>query len=108
MREYNDIVLLEAFSPNEIRNKILSSEVFFSKFYERNRQDELRELKIHLENAKHSGLFIDGGEMAVNILSKHDGDIISIFAGRNKTYFFKLYIDKGKQKTICYILINRS
>ncbi|MFE8146337.1 hypothetical protein RBA69_03690 [Brenneria goodwinii] len=107
MKEFNELSLLEEFSPNEIKNEVFSSELLFSKFYQRNKDDELRELKIHIENAKDTGLSIVGGEVSVNALSKLNSETISILAGKNKLYFFKLYISKESQKLICFILIKR-
>ncbi|KGT94592.1 hypothetical protein NG99_08235 [Erwinia typographi] len=107
MNEPREISLLKIFSPSEIRNEIFSSKIAFSKNHQRNKNEELRELKIHLDNANYSGLLIDGGESSINVLSKFKGDAISILAGRNDNYFFKLYINEDMEKAICFILIKR-
>jgi len=107
MKDSNDMSLLKKLSPNEIKDKIFSSEIKFSKYYERNKDEELRELKIHINNASYTGLSIDGGNSSVRILTEFEDEVINIFAGRNSFYFFKLYINKDVEKVICFILIKR-
>ncbi|MGL4757325.1 MAG: hypothetical protein ACRCXB_33650 [Aeromonadaceae bacterium] len=94
--------------PKEIRENILCSKLIFSKEYTRSKADELRELNIHLENAKFSGVSIIGGENAVNALQEITDEFIHIFAGKNKFYFFKLYISKSKHGIASFIMIKRN
>lgn len=99
--------LSEVSLPQDIRSKIESSKLLFSKSYKRNRCDELHELVIHVENSKASGITIFGGSEAIEKLKKSVANVISIYAGKNNKYFFKVYIDKENDDDSCYILIER-
>ncbi|QGY29692.1 hypothetical protein [Pantoea cypripedii] len=107
MKHSNDISLLKKFTPNEIKSEVFSSEITFFKYYQRNKSEELRELIIHIDNANYSGLFINGGDSSVRILTEFTGETIGILAGRNSVYFFKLYINENVGELISFILIKR-
>ncbi|VYU71814.1 hypothetical protein [Metakosakonia massiliensis] len=107
MKNDINIALLEKFIPDEIKNEIISYEVFFLKYYKRDKEGELRELRIHMENSQETGLIIEGGNNSINVLSSLNDNVINILAGKNKYYFFKLYIDEHENQTVCYIKIRR-
>ncbi|EOA4404565.1 hypothetical protein ACTWBQ_001988 [Citrobacter amalonaticus] len=93
--------------PLDIKNKIESSNLLFSKYYERDKSEELRELIVHVENAKASGVTILGCDEAIDKLGNLSTNTINIFAGKNKEYFFKIYIDKRKNDNVFFVLIKR-
>jgi hypothetical protein len=107
MKDYKTLLLSRNHLPISIRNGILSSELLFSKYYKRNKNDELRELIIHIENSKFSGITICGGEDSLNKMKLLADEFIYIFAGRNKFCFFKLYIKNNTEELISFILIKR-
>lgn len=108
MKNSDDINLLRKFTPNDIKSEVFSSEIIFFKHYQRNKGEELRELIIHIENANYSGLSINGGDTSVRILTEFKGETISILAGKNSVYFFKLYINENMEDLISFILIKRN
>ncbi|AWH88638.1 hypothetical protein [Limnobaculum parvum] len=103
----NEFILSEVILPEDIKGKILSSELSFSKFYARNPRDELRELIIHLKNTEISGLVILGGKESIEVLQNIQDELIDIFAGKNSSYFFKIYINKNSNDAISFIMIDR-
>ncbi|MBK0091565.1 hypothetical protein [Erwinia sp. S59] len=108
MKNSDDINLLRKFTPNDIKSEVFSSEIIFFKHYQRSKGEELRELIIHIENANYSGLSINGGDTSVRILTEFKGETISILAGKNSVYFFKLYINENMEDLISFILIKRN
>ncbi|WBF47084.1 hypothetical protein [Serratia rubidaea] len=101
-----ELFILNTLIPKEYREAMQSSNISFLKLYERDRLDEIRELSIHIENAKHSGLNIIGGESSLEALRNLNECNIHIVAAKNELYFIKIYTKKDKER-IAFTLIKR-
>lgn len=107
MNNINAIKLLKKVCPEEYRTKVIKNNVEFIKFYQRKKHDELRELKIHIENIlKNKGdIKIKSGTFC-NI-EKLEDEYLAILAGKNEFVFFKFYLSANLGESIGAIIINR-
>ena len=108
MKNFDEETLLRKICPAKYNKEMLSYEIEFLKLYARNRKDELRELEIHLKNSYYSGILIAEGNNAINGLAHSPVKKINILAGKNKNYFFKLYLSNEANCLLGFFLINRN
>lgn len=73
--------------------------------FECSRENELRLMKVHYENAKHSGLNAIGLDNLITELSKNQDDAVFLINIRNRKCFFKMYFDKDLHDLLGYVLI---
>lgn len=73
--------------------------------FECSRENELRLMKVHYENAKHSGLNAIGLDKLITELNKNQDDAVFLINIRNRKCFFKMYLDKGLHDLLGYVLI---
>lgn len=73
--------------------------------FECGRENELRLMKVHYENAKRSGLNAIGLENLIIGLKENHDDIIFLVNIKNRRYFFKLYFNNRLQELLgCVVL----
>jgi len=87
---------------NEFINKYLSEEykqiiksddVKKIASFKCDKEHELRTMRIHLENAKRSGLKVEGINELIAALQAFPGKEINIINIRNRSFYFKVYSD---------------
>lgn len=97
--------ILEKFCP--AKYEISIPDIVFSKLYERNKSDELRELEVHIENSFESDVLIEGGNEAIKNLKNIKNENIFILAVKTKKLFLKLYLIIDKEMLIGSTMIKR-
>lgn len=74
-------------------------------FFECDSTNELHLMKIHYENAKHSGLNILGIEELIEKLIKFQSKVVFLVNARNDDYFFKFYFEQSLQNFLVCVVI---
>jgi len=73
--------------------------------FECNKENELRLMKVHYENAKRSGLNAIGLEKLITELEKNHEDTVFLINIRNEGYFFKLYLGQNLHDLLGYVIL---
>jgi hypothetical protein len=73
--------------------------------FECSRENELRLMEVHYENAKRSGLNAIGLENLIIGLKEKNDDVVFLINIKNEKYFFKLYFNKELHELLGYVIL---
>lgn len=97
--------MVNAYIPSNYKKYLVKNGHNSIAYFESNRENELRLMKVHHENSKRSGLNIIGIDDLISSLIICNQSNIFIINIRNERYYIKLYFESDKKNFLGYIII---